>query len=218
MYEDKPESYYSHVRDALIAWVATNPNNKILDVGCGNGETGRRLKEIGKAGEVVGIELYEEAAKQAVKKLDKVLVGDVEKMQLSFPAGYFDYLLLDDLIEHLVDPWNTMKKLVRFLKKGGIVIASIPNVRYWRVTKDLLLYGKWDYCEEGILDKTHLRFFTRKSIDALFRDVGLSIEIFSYEKILGKSRIFDLLTAGLFRDHLIRQFLIRARKKQDKSL
>ena len=212
LYQEKAASYFSHVREDLIALMDNCRDGVVLDVGCGIGLTGRQLRERGKAKVVFGVEKNPEAAQKAEAVLDQVWVGDVEETELPFSANSLDCILLGDVLEHLADLWQTLKKLSGLVKGGGAVVASIPNVRYWRIVRDLLLRGRWEYTDEGILDRTHLRFFTRRSITELFKGAGLAIEVFSYEPIRGKSRIFDVLTGGLFRDCLIRKFLIRARK------
>jgi 2-polyprenyl-3-methyl-5-hydroxy-6-metoxy-1,4-benzoquinol methylase len=212
IYEEKNGNYYSLIRHDLIQMVEGN-NNRILDVGCGEGQTGWALKKFGKAKEVVGIELLEGPAKRAETRLDKVIHGDVEEIVLLFQPGYFDYIIMGDVIEHLIDPWEVIKQLSRFLSQEGFLIASIPNIGHWRVLKDLMLLDKWEYQKAGILDKGHLRFFTQKSIVVMFNQNGFtvkSIRPVSSEKT--ESKLINLLTFGFFRKFLTLRYLIKAQR------
>lgn len=211
VYEEKPEAYFEIIREDLIALVPEGPH-RILDVGAASGNTGLALKRLGKASEVVGVELCEEFGKEAGEKIDKVIIGDIEKFELPFPKGYFDYIICGDVLEHLIDPWTTLKKLRSYLSDNGYIIASIPNIRCWIVIKDLVFYGKWEYQWGGVLDKTHLRFFTRRSIYQLFDSAGFKVDrmIFKFGR---KSRILNALTLQLFKEFFPAQFLVVASKR-----
>jgi SAM-dependent methyltransferase len=152
-----------------------------------------------------------EIAERAKCKLDKVICGDIETLELSFPEQYFDYIIAADVLEHLRDPWATISKLKFFLKKGGSFIASIPNIRYWRIIRDLFFKGEWKYCDSGTLDDTHLRFFTKKSICELFSDGFDNIE--TYAQGMGwKSEVANRLTFRAFEDLLATQYIAKANK------
>ena len=138
-----------------------NDSGRVLDVGCGTGLFGKILKENG-AKEVVGIEINKEAAKIAKNRLDRVIIGDIEEINLPFNKEYFDYMVYADILEHLIDPWSVLKEHYKFLNKDGQIIVSIPNIRHVFIFKNLFL-GDWPYTNRGILDKTHLRFFTLKT-------------------------------------------------------
>jgi len=210
LYQEKDRQYFSWVRQELINLVQGR-DNIVLDIGCGEGEAGYELKKQGKAREVIGIELVEEAGNRAKEKLDRVIVGDIEKLEIPFPKEYFDYILMGDVLEHLIDPWSCLKRLKEYLKPGGSVIASIPNVNHWRVLKDLILCDKWEYVAAGTLDRTHLRFYTKKTIIKMFTECGYRITY------LGKNfsarpevRFFDKLTLGKLERFLVFQYLVKA--------
>lgn len=212
----KPESYFGNIRYELIELVLDG-DNKILEIGCGEGNTGKALKEQGKAVEVVGIEKIPEVAQVAMEKIDKVIIADVESVEIPFDEGYFDYMIMGDVLEHLYDPWILVNKLAHYVKKGGYIIASIPNVRYWRIIKDLVLKGEWKYCSEGLLDDTHLRFFTKKSIVRLFPSGRFAISrIIPASKPrpqkLSKQRLVNKLTFGLLEDFFTFQYIVEARR------
>jgi len=156
LYENKKsEIYFSGIRRDIINLI-DNGDNKILEIGCAKGNTGYILKKEGYAKVVVGIELMEEQAKEAEKKLDKVICGNIETISLDFEENYFDYIIAGDVLEHLYNPWKTIQKLKPFLKEKGFFIASIPTIRNFNILFDLIFKGEWKYVDTGILDKTHI--------------------------------------------------------------
>lgn len=164
--------YYEYNRPEVQELVNTN-SQRILDVGCGSGVMANELKQKLNA-EVWGIELFEDAARKASAKLDKVILGKVEDAIEQLPDNYFDTIIFADVLEHLVDPYKVIAVIKNKLRKNGEIIASIPNVRHWTVIKNLI-EGKWDYENAGLLDKTHLRFFTLKSAAELFANAGFNV-------------------------------------------
>ncbi len=170
---EKPISYYENVRNDLIPLIP-NDARCILEVGCASGMTGRELKRRNGAF-VAGIELNATAATAAKNVLDDVVHGDIEKIDLPYRDSSFDCILFADVLEHLIDPLSTLIKVRRLLKKRGSVVASIPNVQFHGVIHQLI-EGNWTYEKEGILDETHLRFFTYKEIEKIFSQAGYSIQ------------------------------------------
>ncbi|MBU0650834.1 methyltransferase domain-containing protein [bacterium] len=163
-------------RDDVLAFVPLNAK-KILDIGCSDGTLGASIKEIIDA-QVVGIELSEQMADSARKKIDRVFTGDVEKILFDgeFKGLSFDTIILADIIEHLVDPWKILNKIKDYLEPGGKIIVSLPNIRHIDTIFHLVFKGYWPYRDRGIHDRTHLRFFTKKNIFELFEKSGLLIE------------------------------------------
>ena len=164
--------YYEYNRPEVQELVNTN-SKRILDVGCGSGVMASELKQKLNA-EVWGIELFKDAAERAASKLDKVILGKGEEAIEQLPNNYFDTIIFADVLEHLVDPYAIIALMKTKLRKNGEIIASIPNVRHWTVIKNLI-EGKWDYENAGLLDKTHLRFFTLKSAAELFTNAGFNV-------------------------------------------
>ena len=185
----KDRGYFQQERREIEAMVPAGAL-RILDVGCGEGMLGRILLQKG-AAEVVGIEADLDVARRAQGNLSRVLHGDVESLALPFEDGYFDCIVLADVLEHLKNPLSTMTSLQRYLSASGTIVASIPNVRFFDVI-GRLAEGRWEYQEFGILDKTHLRFFTKKEIEVLFRQAGLEVTGMS-ENL---SRVYDTLPAA----------------------
>jgi len=165
-------SYFEFARPELLALIPQSAR-KVLDVGCGAGRLGEALKARQPA-EVVGIEVVEPAAEAARARLDQVFAGDVEKIELPFADDSFDAIVCGDVLEHLRRPEDLLCRARGWLRPGGRLIASIPNVRHHTVVR-ALLDGNWTYEASGLLDRTHLRFFTRRDIEDLFRDAGFTI-------------------------------------------
>ena len=209
-YQDGDSKYYNIEKTRFHGLIREGPN-VVLDLGCGSGQLGKRLIELNKAVEVVGVEIFESAASKASKYYTKVIAGDIEKIHIPY-LGYFDYVVCGDILEHLLDPWIVLQRVHGWLKPGGTLIASIPNVRYWIVLRDLVLRGTWEYADSGIMDITHLRFFTRKTfIEALERR-RFSIELSEFWVNGKKGRVFNLITFGVFQEFLGSQLMIVAKK------
>lgn len=202
---DKPTIYYDNDREEMLKYVPKNVK-KSLEIGCGFGGFSALLKKRYNT-ECWGIEIEKNAALQAEKKLDKVINEDANKALDRIPDNYFDCIILFDVIEHFVNPYLLLVQLKRKLSPDGVVITSIPNIRYWSVFKDFVIRGDWEYKEQGILDITHLRFFTRKSIIKMFKNCGF--ELLQFEGIYPTSnRTFNLINFLLF------NFLADARYSQ----
>lgn len=164
--------YYSHRRDEIVSAVPASAMS-VLDVGCAGGAVGKALRELVPGRRVAGIEQNPGAAAHARQLLDAVYQADVEVFEPPFKGGEFDCILFADVLEHLKDPWTVLRRLVRFLKPGGTVVASVPNVRRLTVVLELADKGRWEYQDEGILDRTHLRFFTKAMFKALLHEAGI---------------------------------------------
>lgn len=191
----KPQEYYSD-RGDMIKYVPDTVNT-LLDFGCGEGLFGHTLKQ--KRNIVVwGVELFEKEANKAKDKLDRVLVGNIELNHLDLPDDYFDCVAFNDVLEHLQYPWIVLNKIKKYLKKGGYVIASIPNIRYYEVVKKLLLNKEWEYEDSGVMDKTHLRFFTIKSIRKMFEKCGYTVATLEGIEFVEFPWKFNILNKLLF--------------------
>jgi 2-polyprenyl-3-methyl-5-hydroxy-6-metoxy-1,4-benzoquinol methylase len=209
MYQEKKSDYFSGARTVIIDLVPSGVN-RVLEIGCGYGQTLLMLKKRNLCKETVGIELVESVASEASKNVDRIYALNVEKSELPSELGEFDLILLLDVLEHLVDPWGLLLKLKsNCLSKKGKVIISLPNARHFGLVLPLLS-GSFDYVESGILDKTHLRFFTKKSAIALVKSAGLNVE-----KIKRKSLNLNLnsgklnfVTFGLFSDFIATHYVL----------
>ena len=212
IYDDKPASYFANARNDIVALLETGSKSAVLELGCGAGGTGRAALQAGKAGRYVGIELSPNAAAMAREHLTDVLVGNVEALDSSHLNGAFDALVISEVLEHLTDPWTTLRRLAQCLKPGGRIYASSPNVAHWKVVRSLIR-GRFEYEEKGVMDRTHLRWFTPQSYRALLEDAGFEVlEVRPVTPLRSKTRIFDRLTGGRFRHMLYTQIMIVGRR------
>jgi len=174
MQDEKNTAYYDYANPYVLQ-IMPPAVGTVLEIGCGAGRLGETYKERYPNSRYVGVELNTQAAALAAGRLDKVLSGSAEDIKLDFLAGEVDCLVYADVLEHLTDPWQMLKDHAALLSDGGKVVASIPNVQNWSILKDLI-FGLWNYTDEGLMDRTHLRFFTLDGIGQLFARAGLSIE------------------------------------------
>jgi len=206
--------YYSFVRREIEPLLPSRADHA-LEVGCGQGGTLAWLKDSGIAGRTTGIELDAASAAAARRYVDHLIEGDAEAAIDSLPAESLDLVLCLDVLEHLVDPWRAMARLTRALRPGGSVIISVPNVRHYSVALPLLWSGRWQYEHAGILDRTHLRFFTRASARALLSGAGLECAggIDTGLEVTRKRELWKpLLARSAWRDLGVFQFVMRGRK------
>jgi 2-polyprenyl-3-methyl-5-hydroxy-6-metoxy-1,4-benzoquinol methylase len=174
-YDDKPLAYFQGCRRDIVDALPAKADAALLEVGCGDGATGRYALATGKAGVYVGIEISARAAQIAARSLTEVIVGNVEQMDLSRFHGQFDALILSEVLEHLADPWTTLRWLALCLKPGAAVYASSPNISHRLVIANLFV-GRFEYQPEGIYDRTHLRWFTPSSFRRMFEDAGIEVD------------------------------------------
>jgi len=209
----RPYNYYNFIRTDILNLIPGG-GHFILDIGCAGGILGKTLKETNKASLVWGIEVNEVAAQEAKKNIDRVYVLDVEKDNLVFDESVrFDYIIFADILEHLKDPWNVLRKFRACLGEHGRIICSIPNIRYYKIIRDVVL-DKWQYQQSGILDIDHLRFFTLATIKDLFGIAGYKIE--KIKRNRKGDKILKLLNKVLFKkldDFLTMQYVIVAVKR-----
>ncbi|GGU27249.1 class I SAM-dependent methyltransferase [Nocardioides albus] len=167
----------SHVQvlDMAESAASASSGKQVLDVGCWTGEVGRILTERGCT--VTGIELDREAASLAEKVLEKVYVADLDATPLTeiVEPGSFDVVIFADVLEHLSDPRAALEQARDLLAPGGRVVISIPNVAHGSV-RLALLQGRWQTTDTGLLDRTHIKFYSREGLLSLFAEAGYAIE------------------------------------------
>jgi 2-polyprenyl-3-methyl-5-hydroxy-6-metoxy-1,4-benzoquinol methylase/Tfp pilus assembly protein PilF len=179
--------YYRSPRPELMPHIPAAAK-RILDIGCGGGDFGQCLKQRG-AEYVVGVEVVERAWEQARHLLDEAILGNIETMDLPFHPNSFDCIVCADVLEHLREPKEALEKLLPLLAPGGRLVASIPNVRFCSVVQALAEKGRWQYEDAGILDRTHLRFFTAVEMKALFDEAGYELTSLAPLSMLARDQL-----------------------------
>ncbi len=211
MYSSKESSYFSLERqmfkDAII-----KSNLNILDIGCGSGILGDFFIKFQQC-TVHGVEINERAYQEAKGRLSSVIKGNIETIELPFENGCFDAIILGDVLEHLINPIELINKILPLLKHDGSIFITVPNVRHWSVIKGVVLKDEWEYQEWGILDYTHLRFFTKKSLISLCNKSKANVSTIS--RVIqnpSKSYFFSKLTLGLFDGFLASHIFVQLKK------
>lgn len=209
--------YYRNERRSLSKHIPPG-NHRILDVGCGAGHFGAYLKKSNKAEKVYGVELFKDAADEAANYLDGVICADLDSLDLStlrseWGDHAFDYIVCADVLEHVKNPWKTLAALTELLATEGQVIVSLPNVRHWSVLFPLLFRGQWEYQEAGIMDRTHLRFFTKATACELVRSAGFRMVSIT-PLIGGRWRTLSKASAHLLDEFLAIQFVLVAEREK----
>lgn len=203
--QDK-STYFTNTRSEMLDYVPLECKN-ILEIGCGEGIFSGLLKKRSDV-TICGVEPDEKSAKVASQVLDRVIVSFFDQALPQLEENSFDCIIFNDVIEHFTDPDFVLQKCRNLLKKGGYIVSSIPNVRYVGNLMELLVKKDWEYKSYGILDETHYRFYTEKSICRLFEKNGYKVQ-----KINGvnpthslKVKLFILLTLGHSKDIKYMQF------------
>jgi 2-polyprenyl-3-methyl-5-hydroxy-6-metoxy-1,4-benzoquinol methylase len=206
-------SYYAQERPEMRAFIPPSAQ-RLLEIGCGAGGFVRGLKRQRQGAlHATGVEMMPAVAATARTVFDRVLEGSVEAHLPALASeAPFDCIVCNDVLEHLVDPWAVLRSLRPLLAPGGSLVVSLPNVRYWPTASALLFNGAWHYQNDGVLDRTHLRFFTRSSLPALFEPAGF--RLIRVEGINngrgGRARLRDalvnLLSLGRLKDTRYLQF------------
>lgn len=165
-----PTPYEAH----MVVWEKIKQKSRVLDVGCATGYFAQELNK--KKCQVWGIERDYQASQKAKKHCQDVVIGDLEEMEkLPFKQKFFDYILLLDVLEHVKKPNKLLNLIKPYLKKNGLIIISVPNIAFLSIRLSLL-FGRFEYKDSGLLDKNHLRFFTKKGLLNLIKSTKLHIK------------------------------------------
>lgn len=216
-------AYYADPRPDIQALIHAR-GSRVLDVGCGDGALGAALKAAG-AQLVAGIEFDHAAAERARTILDVLVEGSVLDCPLPFALGEFDYVIFADVLEHLPDPDAALQRCLPLLKPNGRVLVSVPNTRFYTVLARLLA-DRWTYTDSGVRDRTHLRIFTRHSLEAMLWRHDLHPErivrrfrLFEDQSQIGRigtlaTRVVRVTIApALFPDLMAYQYVVLARRR-----
>jgi 2-polyprenyl-3-methyl-5-hydroxy-6-metoxy-1,4-benzoquinol methylase len=218
-YENKSDNYFEWARQEMAPFVPAHCR-RILDVGCGTGTFGNLIKQTRKI-EVWGVEPVGSAAAKASTKLDHVINGPFDS-QIELPAGAFDCVVFNDVLEHMVAPEQALRYAKSLLSPEGVIVASIPNIQYLPILWQLLFHARWEYTDAGVLDKTHLRFFTKSSIVRMFQSEGYSLQsicginAYGCDPVASRSlrssyKIINKMFLGRFTDMKYPQFAVVAK-------
>ncbi len=208
IYQSKTSRYFQGDRGDVVALLPFGAN-RVLELGCGVGRTLLNAKQQGKAREVVGIDIIPRNDQHDL--LDDYIQADVDSLNLTYEEGYFDVIICADVLEHLVDPWGTVSRLAPYLKKDGILVASLPNVRDYLLFLAIFVKGDFRYATEGLLDRGHLRFFCKKNIRDLFDPDVFVVNAFHY-RLAKLRKVINAVTFGLLEEFLVKQYLVVAGK------
>lgn len=196
---------------------------RVLEIGCDEGDFGAQLDA-----EVWGVEPQADAAAIATPRLHRVLIGTYDAVRDALPCGYFDAVVCNDVIEHMQNHDMFLRQVRAHLAQGGVLIGSVPNMRHYRALFELLVLRDWHYRESGVLDRTHVRWFTARSLRRCLRDCGYEVERldglnggirFALSRQHLPQALFAwaliLLSCGVWRDIRFMQLGFRARPVRD---
>ena len=194
-YKTKTDEYFTSAQRDYVARLPIDDSARVLEIGCGNGATGALALASGKCGTYVGVEMFEPMAQIAAKTITRVHIGNVENMVLDYPVAHFDALICSEVLEHLVDPYSTLVRLVKLIRPGGLVLASSPNISHYLIIANLLR-GKFEYSEAGAMDRTHLRWFTPPGYRQMFENANvetLHLQRLAADKVGMARKLLDMV-------------------------
>jgi SAM-dependent methyltransferase len=175
MTEAAPYLYFEDLNQGLLRLWKGRTGLDVLDVGCGFATTSQRIQALGNR--VTGVERSPEAVPVARQRLARVVEKDLEDIDgvaSELGGATFDVIIFADVLEHLAWPRPVLERYLAFLRPGGRVVISLPNVGLWSV-RLAHLFGRWAYQDTGVLDRTHLRFFTWGTARRMIREAGLRV-------------------------------------------
>lgn len=210
---DADNDYYRNERRDILKVVPGHLGN-VLDIGGGSGTTARMLKAEGLVRSATVADLYADAP---VDCIDRFLLGDASdpaflRDELA-PLGPFDTVMCLDVLEHLVDPWTVVGHLSGLLRPEGHLIASLPNMRFVSLLAPLVFRGRFDYRSQGVMDRTHLRWFTRATAIEMLSVDGMVLKTV-HGNLGARSAHLDRLTLSLARDFFVFQYLFCLQKAE----
>jgi 2-polyprenyl-3-methyl-5-hydroxy-6-metoxy-1,4-benzoquinol methylase len=188
------QPYYApSCREEMLDFITNEPNT-ILEIGCREGLFTKEVKKIYSIKDSWGIEPDAHIKEIAKENIDNLII-DFFNTDTKLPTKYFDLIVFNDVLEHMYDPWEAMIKAKTLLSKDGIIIISIPNIRHKSIIKNLLWNDDFTYEKNGILDITHIRFFTRSTIMKIFTELKFEIIKVSPIKLKKRKRWYKVITS-----------------------
>ena len=171
----KNYEYFEEINQGVKRYIPINKT--VLDVGGGFGALGEEFEK--KNNKVCNIDSSEYAIKESKRRVSESYLGDItesKKLPEEITGRKFDVIVFADILEHVYDPFSVLKIYRKFLKEKGTIIVSVPNIATW-LMRLKLLFGSFNYMDTGTLDRTHIRFFTKKSITKLVERAGYKVEL-----------------------------------------
>jgi SAM-dependent methyltransferase len=193
------EGYYQKSRTELLDLLGDSAPSQALEIGCGAGANLIELRRRFPDCRTTGVELRPDAVQlaRASGRIDRVFQQDLLNASSDlFGAGHFDLLIFSHVLEHFVEPEAVLRRALTWLQPGGRVLVALPNVRHVSVLWDLLFRDDFRYQQSGILDRTHLRFYTCSSGQRMLQECGLQLLRSEPEFGGGKSKLLNRLTLG----------------------
>ena len=205
----KPSSYFSQARPELVALLPDGRLGRLLDVGCGAGGVGRALRN--HVDFLAGVEVEPDVAAEAREVYDQVLTGRIEDVIGALDAT-FDTILAYDLLEHLAQPAEVLRRLQEVAAEDALLHVSVPNARHWSLVRDLVVRGTFGYTEWGHRDTTHLRWLTRSDLVGLLEATGWRVEGTAHAPLTPAGQLAERVTRGVSAEFLIYQWSALARR------
>lgn len=209
---DGETDYYAQSRPEMLRFIPAD-TRRLLDIGCSEGRFGAAVKSAIPGCETWGVEPQAGPARAAARRNDRIIRGEIGP-DTDLPDAHFDVVTMNDVLEHIPYSEPVLEVVKRVLKPGGRLVLSLPNVRYYLNVRDFLIRKDWRYQDFGILDRTHFRFFTEKSIARLLTENGfevLSVEGINTPKLRAHYAALFALAPGFFRDMRSPQLAVVAR-------
>jgi 2-polyprenyl-3-methyl-5-hydroxy-6-metoxy-1,4-benzoquinol methylase len=208
------DRYFATARTEVLPWLPEHVE-RMLDVGCGAGATSAAVRAVREVAWAGGIEYVEGVAAQARGVCDKVWTGDaaLAPLESEIAAASLDLVLCLDVLEHMADPWTMVRRLSALIAPGGRLVVSVPNIRHWKFIWRLLAAGDFRYRDAGLLDRTHLRFFVRKTAVELATCGGLALVTATSAqgwRLPDARRLLSLASGGKLDEVMAKQWLVVA--------
>lgn len=208
-YDEKSRDYFGAVKMEVVKALLEDDVGALLDVGGGDGGTSRYLLEHGRATSALVLDPHHASEDQPPLAFSRLSADDQDALKSLTQT--FDTVFFLDVLEHLLDPWETLKSVRHALRDGGRLVVCMPNARFIALTVPLVVKGRFDYKPAGIMDRTHLRWFTRATTIELVEGAGFRVDKVT-SVLEPRVRLANSLTLGLFRPFLDYQYVVQATK------
>ena len=204
--------YYTQSRPEMLPLIPRSAST-LLDIGCSEGRFAEGVKRLLPSCETWGVEPVAEVAQQAAQRMDRVICQPLEEVT-DLPEKYFDVVAMNDVLEHFPYSEPVLALVRRVMKDDGRLVLSVPNVRFYLVLLELLYRNDWRYRDSGVMDRTHLRFFTTKSIKRLLEQTGFQVDLvkgINFPRTKLKYKVLFRLAPGFFESMRHEQIAVVAR-------